>query len=346
MQNSDVESAASAVRAEHGEVFRILLASCGAQVVRTLASLSVAEHLERGPLTASQIAERACSDPEMTYRVLRAGVPLGLLEYDKASETFTATLRLGILHENSPYTLKHYAQFAAGPAMWHTALRLPDSVRRGHNCVEEELGADIWGYFAERNAEAWMFRTAMTDISTPVVRDAVAAISGADEGFVVDVGGASGTFVGELLQRNPKLAGAVFDLPQALPGVAEHSWRLELGSRMTGIGGNFFESVPAADYYLLKFILHDWNDESCRKILSNVRRAMNPGARVFIVEMLFTDEDIPNEAALLDMVMLFSFTGKEREMGEYEKLLHANGLEIARTTPLSRPYSLIEARAS
>jgi O-methyltransferase domain len=130
-----------------------------------------------------------------------------------------------------------------------------------------------------------------------------------------------------------------------MPGVSEHSRRLGLGDRMRGIAGDFFESVPSGDYYLLKFILHDWSDESCVKILSNIRRAMNPGARVFIVEMVFSDQDISKDAALLDMVMLFGLTGQEREMAEFEKLLQAADLASVRTTPLHRPYHIIEAQA-
>lgn len=333
----------SAVHEEHDEVLRLILAGFAAQVVSALANLSIAEQLDNGPLTAKQIAAHISADADMIYRLLRAGVALGLLNYDRATEAFAPTPRLAILHQDSAFTLKHFAQTVASPAFWHTSQRLADSVRRGRNYVEETLGADLWGYFAQHNDQAWMFRSAMTDISAPVVREAVAAID-AGTGFVVDVGGASGTFVGELVQRNPRLTGAVFDLPQAMPGVAEHAERLGISDRMSGIAGDFFESVPAGDYYLLKFILHDWSDESCIKILSNIRRAMKPDARLFVVEMVIPERDIPTAAAMLDMVMLFSLTGQERELAEYEKLFTAADLKMAKTTVLHRPYQLIEAR--
>lgn len=335
----------AAAQDEHDDVFSLVLAGYAAQVVRTLASLSVAEHLEHGALTAAQIAQRASSDPDMTYRVLRAAVGLGMLKYDKASTTFTGTGRLGIVHKDSPFTLKHYAQALAGPAFWHTLLRLPDAVRRGRDYVQETLGGDLWDYFAEHDEEARTFRTAMTDVSRPVVRDAGAVIDTSRGGFVVDVGGAEGTFVSELLQRNPRLTGAVLDLQQAMPAVAEQSRSWGVSDRMTGIAGDFFESVPAADYYLLKFVLHDWSDESCIEILSNIRRAMNPGARLFVVEMIVGDNDSSTHAALLDMVMLTIVPGLEREMAEFERLLDAADLAVVRTAPLHRPYQLIEAQA-
>lgn len=338
-------STKSAAQRAHDDVYRLIMAGWGSQVVRALASLSVAEHLDGCSLTAEQIAEHACSDPDMTYRVLRAGVALGLLGYDNTTRAFSATSRLEILHADSAFTLKHYAQAASGPAFWLPALRLPDTVRRGSNYAEEALGTNVWEFFAGNDEEGRIFRAAMTDVSAPVIREAVAVIDVSGARSVVDIGGANGVFVGELLQANPHLSGAVLDLPQAMPGVAAESHRRGLGERMRGVGGDFFDSVPAADLYLLKFVLHDWSDESCVKILSNIRRAMNPGARLFAVEMTLTDQATSMSAALMDVAMLFSLTGREREIAEFEKLLRAADLAIVRTSTLHHPYHLIEAQA-
>jgi O-methyltransferase domain/Dimerisation domain len=344
LKGIDMRLAALAAQEQHDEVYRLIMAGWGSQVVGALARLSVAEHLDRGPHTAEQIAECASSDPDMTYRLLRAGVTLGLLEYDSASNAFTGTTRLEILHESSPFTLKHYAQAATGPAFWLPALRLSDTVRRGRNYVEEALGGNVWEYFASHDDEARTFRTAMTDISVPVIREAVSAIHVVGGGHVIDIGGAHGAFLGELLQANPRLTGAVLDLPEAMPGVAQEASRRGLADRMSGIAGDFFDSVPVADFYLLKFVLHDWSDRSCVEILSSVRAAMNQGARLFIVEMMFTDQAASMSAALMDMAMLFGFSGRERDIKEYEKLLRTAGLAIVKTSRLHHPYHLIEAR--
>lgn len=329
----------------HDEVYRLIMAGWGSQVLRTLANLSVAEHLDDGPLTAQQIAQRAGSDPDMTYRVLRAGVALGLLEYDNASQDFTRTRWLEILHEDSPFTLKHYAQAAIGPAFWLPALRLADTVRRGSNYVQETLGGDLWNYFADHDDEARIFREAMSDISTPVIREAVSLIDVACNGSVIDVGGANGAFVGELLQERQDLTGTVLDLPDAMPGIAYEAHRRKLSGRLSGTAGDFFVSVPAADVYLLKFVLHDWDDRSCITILTNIRRGMKPGARLFIIEMAFSDQATSISSALMDVAMLFSLHGRERDMYEYEKLLHAADLVIVQATPLHQPYYLIEVQS-
>jgi len=144
-----------------------------------------------------------------------------------------------------------------------------------------------------------------------------------------------------LLERHPQLHGVVLDLPQVMAGVAEEACRRGMANRMTGQPGDFFDRLPSADLYLLKFILHDWDDESCRRILSNIRRAMNPGARLIIVEMVA--DTVTLEASLMDIAMMFAFTGQERDERHFESLLSAAGLRTSRTVGLHHPYRLIEA---
>jgi len=329
---------------DHDKIFEMILAGWATQAVRTLAALSVAEHLEAGPLSAHQIAGRESSDPDMTYRVLRAGAAMGLLEYDADAAVFSGTRMLRVLHKDSPVSLKHFAQSAPAETYWLPLVHMPETVARGENYVTEVLGGSVFEYYERHKEAGRLFGAGMTDVSTPVIREAVVAIDAADARSVVDIGGANGTFVAELLVRHPQLTGVVLELPQAIPGVAEEARRHNLGRRMTGAEGDFFVEVPAADIYLLKFILHDWDDESCRTILRNIRRAMNPGARVVIVEMSVAQNAV--SAALLDLLMMTAFAGKERDESEFERLLEAADLKAARITPLNRPYQLIEAVAA
>lgn len=339
--------AEGSARDEHDGVYRLVMAGWATQVVRAFATLAIAEHLERGPLTAPQIAEQAGTDPALTYRVLRAGVALGFLHFDPTTTAFTGTSRLDILHPDNPLTLKHFAQAVPGPATWLPTVRLPDAVRRGRNYVEETLGSELWQYYADHDEEARVFRAAMSDVSLPLIREAVSIIGEVGGPFVLDVGGANGAFVGQLLLKNTHLNGGVLDLAQAMAGVAEAACQQGLGDRISGIAGDFLEHVPAADIYLLKFILHDWDDDSCRKILSNIRRSMKPNARLFVLEMVISDHvdaPISLSAVLMDVLMLNVFNGRERDLIEFETLLHDAGLAIVATTPLHHPYQLIEAQ--
>ena len=334
----------AATRDDHDKVFQMIMAALGSQVVRTLALMSVAEHLHGAALTAEEIAVRESSDPALTYRLLRAGAALGFLEYHAETGQFTGTSLLDVLREDSPLSLKYYAQAAAGPAFWPSHMLMPETVMRGSTRVVDALGSTVFEYFAEYQYQAREFSAAMTNLSSPVIREAVTVMDTTNAQFVVDVGGADGAFIAALLQHNPALTGAVLDLAQVIPGVIEAAAAHGLQSRMTGIVGDFFIEIPAADVYLLKFVLHDWSDESCVRILSNIRAAMKPGARLFVVEMAIT-ATTSMSATLMDMGMLTGFTGQERELAHFAKLLQAAGLEIGQAVELHRPYYLIEARA-
>ncbi len=334
-----------ATRDDYDKVFEIIMISLSSQVVRTLALLSVAEHLHgSAALTADQIAARESSDPAMTYRLLRAGAALGFLAYQADTNQFVGTSLLDVLHEDSPFSLKFYAQAAPGPAFWLPNLLMPETVREGKTHVIDALGSNVFEYFAAHEDQARMFSAAMTNFSKPVIREAVMAIDVGAAQFAVDVGGADGAFIAELLQRNPELEGAVLDLPKVIPGVEEAADVQGLKKRMTGIAGDFFQKVPAADIYILKSVLHDWDDETCVKVLSNIRAAIKPGGRIFIVEMVITTAT-PLSATLMDMAMLAAFTGQERELPQFEMLIKSAGFAMGDVVSLHPPFHLIEAHS-
>ncbi len=324
-------------------MYRMIMAAWGSQAIRALAGLSVAEHLEEGPLGVEQLATRESVDPVMLYRLLRVGVAMDVLNYDNDTRTFSTTPMLRVLHEDASESLKHYAQALPGPAFWHAAERSPQAIAVGSNQSVDVLGATLFDYFGEHPEEARQFTAAMADLSTPVIREAVSVIDVRGAASALDVGGAGGAFLCELVARNPQLSGAVLDLEHVIPGVGEEARRRGLTHRVRGIVGNFFEPLPAADVYLLKFILHDWDDRACTTLLANIRHAMNPGARLFIVEMVVEDNTTSLDAALMDMVMLCSLTGQERDLPHFDALIAEAGLRTVDVTALRGSYRVIEA---
>lgn len=338
-----MRSTHSELRDDHDAVYRLIMAGWGSQVVRALAAFSIAERLESGPLTADQIAEELSSNPEMTFRVMRAGAALGLLYFDRETMQFSATPLLEILHGSCPLSLKQYAQVTPGTVHWLPGLMLPETVLRGRNYAREVLGSTPFEYYAHNASEARQFSASMTELSTPVIEEAVSVIDVGDARLAVDIGGADGAFVAALLLRHPELTGLVHDLPQVVSGVVDEARRRGLADRMKGISGDFFTEVPSADIYLLKFVLHDWDDDSCELLLSNIRRAMRPAARLIIVEMAADETAL--EAALMDVAMLCAYTGQERNESQYDSLLTKAGLRTARVRRLHQPYFLLEAIA-
>ncbi|WP_238847430.1 tautomerase family protein [Nocardia arthritidis] len=159
------------------------------QVVRTMAMLSIAEHLDEvGSSTAAELASRVSSDPDMTYRLLRAGAALGFLRYDPTTSAFSGTSMLRVLHKDAPNSLKYAVQNGAGPAIWQSALRFPETVRTGRSQVVEALGSELFDYFGQHAEEAEIFSAAMTELSAPVIRSAIPLIDVGSAEFAVDVG--------------------------------------------------------------------------------------------------------------------------------------------------------------
>ncbi|PSL00862.1 methyltransferase family protein [Murinocardiopsis flavida] len=319
------------------------------QVVRTVADLSVPEHLREGPRTAGEIAEAASADPHAVFRLMRACVALELVSYDAETDRFAATRLLGALRRSADGTLANWARVQAAPGHWQSWGAATEAVRAGSSRTAEVLGSPLFDYFSGNGAEGALFSAAMTDLTAAIGTEAAAVIDTAGVGVAVDVGGANGAFVHELMRRDPGVAGVVLDLPATVAGAQEEAERGGLQDRVTVTGGDFFESVPSADLYLLKFILHDWDDESGVRILRNCRSAMNPGGRICVVEMVVGETGAPGlDAALMDMNMLMVTQGRERDHAEFDTLLERAGLRRVKDTPIpspTYPYSVIEAVA-
>jgi hypothetical protein len=145
---------------------------------------------------------------------------------------------------------------------------------------------------------------------------------------------------------NPQLHGVILDLPHAVPSATAAASALGLAERSRALGGDFFTHVPEADIYLLKHILHDWNDGEAVRILKRCRQAMRPGGRVIVIEMLLGEIGEPGSTPLMDLNMMVMLPGRERTLDEYCVLLKNAGLQLSMSTPIRSPMAVIEAVAA
>jgi hypothetical protein len=296
------------------------------QIVRAAAMYNLADHLAGGTDTAEGIAAAEHIDPEATRRLMRACASLGLMVSADGTH-FAGTSLLGTLLADAPNSLRYFALSQSAPGHWLPWGRFPESVRTGEHQVSAAHGEpDIFAYFARHQDEASMFTESMSNLSLGVARDAAAVIDTSGVGFALDVGGASGDLIRAMMRANPSLRGGVLDLPHIVPD-AEAAARAEgLQSRFTAVAGDFFEKVPPADLYVLKFIMHDWDDDRCVRILANCRASLAEGGRVVIVDMHVGDIGEPGLGPIMDMNMLDMTGGMERQAGELDKLFAAAGL--------------------
>jgi O-methyltransferase domain len=179
---------------------------------------------------------------------------------------------------------------------------------------------------------------------TPVV---VAAYDFTRFGTIVDIGGGHGLLLAEILRKSPNSKGILFDAESVVEGAPSVLEPAGVSERCTAVGGSFFESVPGGgDAYVVKHIIHDWDDEKSVQILRNVRAAMNPDATLLIVETVVPDDDREHLSKLLDLEMLVAATGRERTEAEYAELLRRAGFRRTRTVATVGPASIVEAVAS
>jgi O-methyltransferase domain/Dimerisation domain len=323
-------------------MFSMLSGSWVAQVLRAAAIFSIAEHMAEGLTTAAEIAVAESTDPDATRRFLRTCASLGLLT-SADGEHYQGTALLDTLRRDAPDSLWGWARMQGEPGCWLPWGRFPDAVRTGEPQVITTLGMTTFDYYVNTAEEGRYFTIAMDNLSTEVVGEVARVLDTRQATLAVDLGGASGSLVRCLMQANPRLRGMVLDRPDVVPDAVAAADAMGLGDRFTGQAGDFFAAVPPADLYLLKYILHDWDDEQCVRLLRNCRQSLTETGRVVVVELLVGQPGEPGVAPLMDMGMLVLQTGRERELGEYDRLFTAAGLRMVRVQPTRSPFVVLEA---
>ncbi|MFJ5223146.1 methyltransferase [Streptomyces sp. NPDC088400] len=313
------------------------------QTVRAAALYNVADHLAAGTDTAEAIAEAESTDPDATRRLLRTCASLGLMTSEDGRH-FTGTSLLSTLQKDAPNSLRHFAISQSAPGHWLPWGMFPEAVRTGLHQVTAAHGeANIFDYFSKHPDEASFFTESMSNLSYAAALDIAAVLDTKGTGLALDIGGASGDVIRAMMRANPELNGGVFDLPHVVPAAEEAAKAEGLEGRFTTVGGDFFESVPAADLYVLKYILHDWDDANCVRILQNCRESLAEGGRIAVVDLLVEETGKPGLAPLMDMNMLDMTGGKEREIAEFDSLFAAAGLRRVNVSSAGA-FAVIEAQ--
>jgi len=250
-----------------------------------------------------------------------------------------------VLRADAPDSLRAAALARSGPVVWDNLGQLPQAVRQGQSPAVRAAGGNVFSLFAADEEAGRIFSQAMADLTRQVAEDTAAIFDPGEARSLVDVGGANGALVLALLRAHPQLTGQVFDLPHVIPGARAAGREAGLEDRYSAVAGDFFCSVPTADYYLLKWILHDWSDEKCVRILRNCRVAGGGSARALIIESLIGRVGEPDPVALFDMNMLAVSSGRQRSLEELDALFAASGWRRSALSPTRTMDSLLELEA-
>jgi hypothetical protein len=314
------------------------------QILRALASLSIADMLAAQPATLETLLQETRANPDGLARLLRAAAAIGMVRF--VDNQYASTPMLDVLREDAPASLKSTAIALGAPGHWLPWGRLIEAVMTGEAQSKAALGRSAFDYYAHNPEESGQFIKAMQSSSELVQGEVARLLNTHGVKSAVDVGGANGSLLCSLIKANSALKGVVFDLPHSFDSGVAYVARQGLSHQISVESGDFFASFPPADLYLLKFILHDWDDDDCVKILSNCRRAMHGDGRIVIIEMRLGEIGESGLGPLVDVNMLAITGGRERTGSEYGQLLAAADLKLTAVTPTMSPFDIIEAIAA
>lgn len=320
-----------------------------ARAMYVVTRLSIPDLLSGGPMSCADLAAKLRVEPVPLHQILRSVATTGLLRTEPGPETgpqqrFALTSTGRALQEGHPSGTAEMVLTMQGD-LFSDALRvLPERVETGRTGPEIVTGRPFFELMAQRPDEAMRFNRMMiaTHGDEPAAVAAAYDFSGVER--IVDVGGGIGTVLLEILRRHPQPRGVLFDVPDVAEHARERVLAEGMDTRCDVADGDFLESVPAgADVYLLSRILHDWDDETCVRILRTCARAMRPDSRLLIVEKVLPDNDEPHLGKRLDLIMAALTHGRERDAAEYEQLLARAGLRADGHIPTESASSIVVA---
>jgi hypothetical protein len=323
-------------------------ASLKTQTLCVAAELGIADLLAGGSKNIADLARATKCQRASLHRLMRALASLGLCaEEDDGS--FELTPIGALLRTDARPSMRSWAIWC-GRYQWPLWGNLVDSVRTGESARKLVTGQQGYEHIEGDPRAASIFNGAMVELTQLVAHDVVRAYDFAGVKRLVDVGGGYGELLTVILAAQPAMHGILFDLAHAMEGATARVTQAGIAQRCTLIAGSFFDSVPGGgDLYLLKSVLHNWDDTRSSIILKNCRRAMSPKTKLVLIERMMPArmKGSPDEWAVAptDLNMLVAVGGRERTEAEFVELLAASGFKAARFVAITFGFSMIEGIA-
>jgi hypothetical protein len=327
----------------HAQLIQMGTAHWISQIVRVAAEVGLADHLAKGPQTADQLAGPTKTHAPSLHRFLRTLANLGLVTEDSAHH-FALTPVGEALKTGAPGAARATILTLASDWCVRTFEQLRYSLETGKPGFDQAMGMPVFDWLAKHPEEASLFSETMVGFHGAEPPAVASAYDFSGLKTVVDVGGATGNLLAGILEKHRGARGILFDLPHVVKDAPALLKSRGLADRVAIESGSFFERVPAGgDAYLLSHVIHDWSEAQCLTILGHVRRALAPGGRVLIIEMVLPPGNVPHPGKMLDMMMLVGPGGQERTEEEYRALLEKAKLRLTRVVPTPSAVSVVEA---
>jgi hypothetical protein len=324
------------------ELLRLINGFQISQAIYVAACLRIADHLGDSARSIDDLAAISNSHAAPLYRLLRVLAAAGVLQED-GDRRFQLTTIGECLRSGAVGSRSAWAELIGRPYVWQAWGHLLHTTRSGETAFEALNACDVWAYRTNHPDESAIFERAVSGQTRAVTESVLAACDFTRFNSVVDVGGGNGAFLGKLLEQNPGLTGLLFDQPDVVSRAKEVLVDAGVADRCEVRGGTFFERVPqGGDAYVLKTVLHDWDDDCAIAILRACRQAMKRAARLLVIERIIGPPNTDLDAKLLDLNMLVMNGGLERTQGQFAALFEAGGFRLADTTTTASPVSVLE----
>ena len=313
------------------------------RAVYVIGKLGIPDLLQSGPKTAAELATATKTHAPSLFRILRALVSVGVLNSADGGR-FAQTPLSETLVTDAPGSLRWFAVSELGQEHYPAWGNVMHSVQTGEIAFDNFFGVDIWKYFQQNPEDAAVFNNSMSNV-TAAANEAITSLYDFSQfGTIVDIGGGHGGLITSILKQNPQVKGVLFDAAEVIEGARPKIEAAGLADRLETVAGDFFKSVPAGgDGYIMKWIIHDWDDEKSNTILRNLRGRMQANSKLILVDSVVPETDEPHFSKFIDLNMLVMTGGKERTEKEFAQLLNAAGFKLLRVIPTDLPTSIIDA---
>jgi hypothetical protein len=328
-------------------VFQLATGYIVSAALQTAVKLGIPDRLADGPRSISDLANETGTNEDALYRMLRALATVGLFR-EAGPRRFALTPAAELLRSGVP-GLRDMALWISSPFHFRVYSNALHSVRTGQPAAEKTIGMPVFDYLAKDQELSGIFNNAMTEFSAMVIPAVLEVYDFSGIDVLVDVAGGHGAVLTAVLQRYPGMRGILMDVEHVIAGAGSRIAALNLEERCQAAAGDFFRKVPeGGDAYIMKHIIHDWDDERASTILTNIRKALSgkPQGKVILLEAVIQPGDTPDLGKLMDLEMLMMPGGRERTAEEFRALFARAGFEMTRIVPTKSPLSVIEARPS
>ena len=313
------------------------------RAVYVIGKLGIPDLLQSGPKTAEELAAATKTHAPSLFRILRALVSVGVLS-SREGGRFGQTPLSETLVTDAPGSLRWFAVSELGQEHYPAWGNLMHSVQTGEIAFDNFFGVDIWKYFNQNPEDAAVFNNSMSSVTAHTNEAIISLYDFSQFGTIVDVGGGHGGLITSILQKNPQVKGILYDAAEVIEGARPKIEAAGLADRVETVAGDFFKSVPAGgDAYVMKWIIHDWDDEKSNTILKNCRSQMPANGKLILVDSVVPETNEPHFSKFIDLNMLVMTGGKERTEKEFAQLLADAGFKLLRVIPTDLPTSIIEA---